>query len=271
MSPKIKVDTTNPIDSELVAAYKTARAAKDELRRLRAVRKAITDAARLTHGPDANIPVLDVVYRRSCAREARKSNPPPEPKPEPEGESGPAPQPMKPTPELVQPRRKPVRLAYAHLYAVPENDNLLDAPSASCMHWATRARLEALLIEETQSGTALLTPEPGWLYVKTRIVIGTRQRSHVYIPVCVQLCRFTDESMSAVAIGYTPTGQSVMSISDSGAMVDTYIAPDIVWRTTTAFNQTDSARQIMPSFVPCRSRIPPSVLLAHAKGIAMIK
>jgi hypothetical protein len=271
MSPKIKVDTTNPIDSELVAAYKTARAAKDELRRVRAVRKAIADAARLTHGPDAKIPVLDVVYRRSCAREARKSKPPPEPKPEPEGESGPAPQPTKPTPELVQPRRKPVRLAYAHLYSVPENDNLLDAPSASCMHWATRARLDALLVEEVQSNTARLTPEPGWLYVKTRIVIGTHERSHVYIPVCVQLCRFTDESMSAVAIGYTPTGQSAMSISDAGAMVDTYIAPDIVWRTTTAFNQTDSAHQIMPSFVPCRSRIPPSVLLAHAKGIAIIK
>lgn len=271
MAPKIKVDTTKLIDSELVRAYETARAAKDELRRVRAVRKAIADAARITHGSDVKIPGSDVVYRRSLAREARKLNPPPEPKAELGGESGPIQQPTGPPPELGQSRRKPVRLEYAHMYAVPENDNLLDAPSASYMHWATRARRDALIAEETQSNVVLLTPEPGWLYVKTRIVIGTRQRSHVYIPVCVQLCKFTDESMSAVAIVYTPTGQPAMSISDAGAAVDAYTAPDITWRTTTAFNQTDNMHQIMPSFVPCRSRIPPSVLLAHAKGIAMIK
>jgi len=158
-----------------------------------------------------------------------------------------------------------------HPYDAPPDDDVLDAPNASYMHWAARARLEAFLVEEMQSNTVRLTPEPGWLYVKTRIVIGTRRRSHVYIPVCVHLCRFTDESMSAVAIGYTATGQSAMSISDAGAVVDTYIAPDITWRTTAAFNQIDSVYQIMPSFVPCRGRIPPSVLLAHAKGIAVIK
>ena len=269
MAPKIDTDITKLIDSELVKAYETARAARDELRRVRAVRKAIADAARITHGPDVKIPVPDVIYRRSLVGATCKFEPPPEPVPGPE--PVPEPQPTAPPGELVQPRRKPVRFSRMHPYDAPPDDDVLDAPNASYMHWAARARLEAFLVEEMQSNTVRLTPEPGWLYVKTRIVIGTRRRSHVYIPVCVQLCRFTDESMSAVAIGYTPTGQSAMSISDEGAVVDTYIAPDITWRTTAAFNQIDSVYQIMPSFVPCRGRIPPSVLLAHAKGIAVIK
>ena len=265
MAPKIDIKITKLIDSELIAAYEAARVAKDELRRMRAVRRAIADAARLTRGPEVKIPGQDAIYRRSLARETCKFEPPPEPVP------GPEPEPTAPTGELVQPRRKPVRFSRMHPYDAPTDDGVLDAPSASDMHWSARARRDALLAEEMQSTTALLTPEPGWLYVKTRIVVGTRGRSHVYIPVCVQLCRFTDESMSTVAIGYTPTGQPAMSISDAGAVVDAYIAPDIIWRTTAAFNQIDSVYQIMPSFVPCRSRISPSVLLAHAKGIAVIK
>ena len=62
MAPKIDTDITKLIDSELVKAYETARAARDELRRVRAVRKAIADAARITHGPDVKIPVPDVIY-----------------------------------------------------------------------------------------------------------------------------------------------------------------------------------------------------------------